>query len=323
MIFYDDQHLPNDLIEIYETIKLRKKAIRANINRIINEEFSKDTEKIGEIIRYVALSGETYYRSFLVEILGNLFDVQKPKQRFIATILEFLHTADVMQSSLPEIDNEMFRHNSLSCYQKFGKEMTIIAHSALVSLVFYLISSENNNVSLKKNEKCKLIEILSSFNGKDGVSTRQIMKVMSKKKQTFFKDEIIRMHKLKLQTFFLAGCECITYLSGQNKDTTRLSTNYVNNICGLLEILDGLITNNNNNYLTNIPQDTIDKADILLKQAILSTELICDKLNIDVKNGKQLIDFAKFIAYTIQIESKKYTNIYTYNYNMPIATSIN
>ena len=263
MIFYDDQHLPNDLIEIYETIKLRKKAIRANINRIINEEFNKDTEKIGEIIRYVALSGETYYRSFLVEILGNLFDVPKPKQHF---------------SSLPEIDNEMFRHNSLSCYQKFGKEMTIIAHSALVSLVFYLISSENNNVSLKKNEKCKLIEILSSFNGKDGVSTRQIMKVMSKKKQTFFKDEIIRMHKLKLQTFFLAGCECITYLSGQNKDTTRLSTNYVNNICGLLEMLDGLITNNNNNYLTNIPQDTIDKADILLKQAILSTELICDKL---------------------------------------------
>ena len=77
MIFYDDQHLPNDLIEIYETIKLRKKAIRANINRIINEEFNKDTEKIGEIIRYVALSGETYYRSFLVEILGNLFNVQK------------------------------------------------------------------------------------------------------------------------------------------------------------------------------------------------------------------------------------------------------
>ena len=131
------------------------------------------------------------------------------------------------------------------------------------------------------------------------------------------------MHKLKLQTFFLAGCECITYLSGQDKNIKLLATNYVKNVCSLLEILDGLITNNNNNYLTNIPQDTIDKADILLKQAILSTELICDKLNIDVKNGKQLIDFAKFIAYTIQIESKKYTNIYTYNYNMPIATSIN
>ena len=323
MIFYDDQHLPNDLIEIYETIKLRKKAIRANINRIINEEFNKDTEKIGEIIRYVALSGETYYRSFLVEILGNLFDAPKPKQRFIATILEFLHTADVMQSSLPEIDNEIFRHNSLSCYQKFGKEMTIIAHSALVSLVFYLISSENNNVSLKKNEKCKLIEILSSFNGKDGISTRQIMKVMSKKKQTFFKDEIIRMHKLKLQTFFLAGCECITYLSGQNKDITRLATNYVNNICGLLEILDNLITNNGNSYFTDIPQDIVSKANILLKQTTLSVELICDKLDVNIKKGKQLIDFAKFIVYTITMESKKYSNIYTQNYNFKDSITIN
>lgn len=313
MIFYDDQHLPKDLIEIYETIKLRKKAIRANINRIINEEFNADTEKIGEIIRYAALSGETYYRSFIVEILGNLFEAPKTKQRFIATTLELLHTADVMQSSLPEIDNEIFRHHSLSCCQKFGKEMTIIAHSALISLVFYLISTENNDVSLKKNEKCKLIEILSTSNGKDGVSTRQIMKVMSKKKQAFFKDEIIRMHKLKLQTFFLAGCECITYLSGQDKNIKLLATNYVKNVCSLLEILDNIITNNDNiNYAEN-SQEIIDKSDVLLKQTILSVELICDKLKVSIKQGKQLIDFAKFIFYTITMESERHANIYTSN----------
>ena len=115
MIFYDDQHLPKDLIEIYEMIKLRKKKIRANINTIINEQFNDETEKIGEIIRYATLSGETYYRSFLVEIIGNLLNVPKPKQRFIGTMLEFLHTAELMQNSLPEIDNDIFRHHSLSC----------------------------------------------------------------------------------------------------------------------------------------------------------------------------------------------------------------
>lgn len=310
MIFYDDQHLPKDLIEIYEMIKLRKKKIRANINTIINEQFNDETEKIGEIIRYATLSGETYYRSFLVEIIGNLLNVPKPKQRFIGTMLEFLHTAELMQNSLPEIDNDIFRHHSLSCCKKFGQEMTIIAHSALISLVFYLISS-NSDVSLKKNEKCKIIEILSSFNGKDGVSTRQLMKVMSKKKQTFFTDEIIRMHKLKLQTFFLAGGECITLLSGQNKDIKNIILHYVQNICNLLEILDSIINDDNAVYISNKSPDKMEKSNMLLQQTQISVQLICEKLQIDAKNGKPLIDFAKFIFYTIEMENRKHTNIYS------------
>ena len=282
----DNINIPDDLIEISSLLKLNRKKVRTNMLKLLNNSFDEDCEdskkELLEIMRYTVFLGGKYYRSFLISILGEAFDVNKQKITFTSSIIELLHSYILMQNAMPDIENEDYRNNYLTCHKKFGNTKTIIATNALISLI---IENITNNPLFNNDEKCKIISIITKHNGKDGVSCGQIMKYILKKKDTHTNDEETRIRKLKFDALFNAGFECLSAFKTISETQSRAIKNYINNFCNLTAIYSSISTGQQN------INELIERSKLCCEQATKSVSRI--------KNNKNLINFIKYIKYDI------------------------
>lgn len=278
----EDQNIPNNLIEISSLIKVRTKTTKANLIKLANHEFNENSETY-KIISYALMSENTYYRSFFVEILGKALNVPTGKRRFIGTLLEILHCSINIINDFPEIDNNYYRNNNLSCHLKYDKTQTIIASNLMNAWVFNLITGYKD-VKLTKSERCDIANIISKNIGNTGNIGNQMMKVILKKKGYAYKDEITRIKKIHYLSLFSAGGQCIELLANTTKQQNDNIKIYINNLISLFEIYDNLTDCLNTDRLI------LENAKLIAEQSKKAISSISDN-NVIYQNMYDFIDY--------------------------------
>lgn len=285
----DNQNIPDKFVEITSLLKLHRKNVRKKILKILHQNFNEeddDSEKLlMEIIEYSIFLDNKYYCSFFTGLLCEMLNINKSESLFIGSIIEMMSSYITMQNAMPDIENDDFICDKLSCHKKFGNANTIIASNSLLPLIFKVIST-NDSIKIDKATRCEFIEIISKYSGKDGVCGGQMMKMMLKKRKSY-QDELTRINRLKISALFYAGAECVELLSGCNKKKRMFIRNYINNFCNLIYIYNTI------NSKTLSKENILSKAELLMEQAVDSIKGIGD-------NCEKLINFAEYYCYCIE-----------------------
>ncbi len=282
--FNDNNCKFEDIIEIADLLKINRIEMHKKMLKLLRQSFDSDCEKskqkLMEIIEYAVSSKGKYYRSFFVNILGESLGINRARTSFIGAIIEMLHNCILMQSATPYIENNDYRYEQESCHKKFGTDKTIIASNALITLIIEIITS-SESVKFSNDIRCELIKIIAKYNGKDGVSSGQMMKLMLKKKRKRSQDEDTRIKKLRINSLFNAGAECLELLSKTTDEQNLAIKNYINNFCNLMNIYEEIEKKDYKSY------------NELLKRASLLTSQGCTSI-LKIPNNRKLILFIKY-----------------------------
>ena len=288
----DNQNVPVEFVEISSLMKLHIKSVRKKMMRIIhrelNEEQDETGEKIREIMEYAVFLNKRHFRSFFTALLAESFGLAEDKTIFVVSAIELMYSHYIMQNAMPDFENDDYIGGKETCHKKFGKDKTIIASNALFSLVFHSIS---NNDKLTRDERCKIISIISKYSGRDGVCGGDMMKVLMKKKKNR-NDEIIRMQKLRVKAFYDAGMECVVALAGIDEATAKSLRLYLTSYYSLLEAYKKISS------ASSSSEELFEKAKLSAKQA----KQQLSRLKIDRKRLVKLIDYT---FYLIEQDYKK------------------
>ncbi len=286
---YNNIDVPKEYVEIARQIKLNRILMQKRMLKLLYQNFNENCEKskqeLMEIMEYVISSEGKYYRSFFVNILGEALGVNKARTFFTGSIIEMLHSYILMQSAIPDIENNDYRYNQESCHRKFGVDKTIIASSALITLIMEMITS-SDSVKISSNTRCELIKIIAKYSGKDGISGGQMMRILLKKKNKCTQDEVNRIKKLKINSLFSAGAECIELLADTTDEQNIAIKNYINNFCNLINLYEELDEKCKNS------KELLKRAKLLMSQGCASISKI--------PNNEKLVSFIKYNNFCLE-----------------------
>ena len=290
----DNINIPDEFIEISSLLKLHNKEIKKKMLKLLHKNFNQDDEesqkKIMEILEYSVFLETDYRRSFFINIVGNALEIKKSYIDFICCIIELLNIYTIVQNAMPNISNDDYINNKETCHKKFGTSQTTIAMTALFNLINSIIT-DSDIITISDKDRCKLIKIISKYNGKDGVNGGQMMQVLFKKHCS--QDEKNRIKKLNFNSLFLAGNECLAILGNISSTKTNAIKTYINNLCNIMNSYDDIKNDSNNG------NEILQRVNLLTQQSIQNVS----KIN----NNNKLIAFAKYCNYCIekQIENNK------------------
>lgn len=286
----DNQNIPDEFIEITSLLKVHKKNVRKKMLKLLHQNFNEDCEdskkQLMDIMEYAIFSGGKHYRSFFVELLGKMFDINLAKSLFVGSIIEMMHNYIIMQTAMPELENDDYRHNRESCHKKFGSAQTIVASNTLYSLIMEIITS-NGSVKLNNDIRCQIVKIIAKYSGKDGIGGGQMMKLLFKKKQ-LENDEKTRIRKLKINSLFLAGAECIEIIANVNEKQKQSLKTYISNLCNLMNTYEEIYKTEDEGTINEL----LNKSKMFCEQGKKSISKI--------ENSNLLVSFLQYNNYCIE-----------------------
>ena len=282
------EDIPEQFVEIVAKIKLQQRDVRKTMLKIIHNCFQNDVDSdrtIMEICEYMCFLSKDCYRTFFIYLIGTNVDIDNKELNLISAVLEMINCCVMNKFALPDIENNDFIDKQVSCHKKFGNGNTMMAIDAMESLALQTIYSNNNFFNEK--QKCRLIEIINNYLGKDGVCGGQVMKMLCKKKKVY-KDELTRIQQMTFNAYFIACIDCLNVILCYTQRQKNILRSYANNVCNLLCMLKpekGFSKN-------TITENSLQKAKLFVEQG--------DKMVKNVKNQKLMQNFIEYIYYNIE-----------------------
>jgi geranylgeranyl diphosphate synthase, type II len=148
---------------------------------------------IAESIAYSLTSGGKRFRPSLGLSLAESLGVHPRMILPWLLAVEMIHTYSLIHDDLPAMDNDDLRRGKPTNHKVYGEDIALLAGDALASEAFLLISE---NYSSSPEVALFLISELARAMGPAGMVKGQVIDLQSKK-NTFSKDDILEMHRLK------------------------------------------------------------------------------------------------------------------------------
>lgn len=135
-----------------------------------------------QAMRHGTLLGGKRLRPFLVYQTGQLFGLKSESLDAPAAAIECIHAYSLIHDDLPAMDNDSLRRGLPTCHVKFGETTAILAGDALQTLAFSILADADlPNVS--PQDQLKMISVLSSASGADGMCLGQALDLAAERQQ--------------------------------------------------------------------------------------------------------------------------------------------
>lgn len=135
-----------------------------------------------QAMRYSTLLGGKRIRPFLVYQTGRLFGLTSASLDAPAAAIECIHAYSLIHDDLPAIDNNALRRGQPTCHIKFGETTAILAGDALQTLAFSILS-EATMPAVTIQDRLKMITVLASASGANGMCFGQSLDLATEDKQ--------------------------------------------------------------------------------------------------------------------------------------------
>lgn len=141
---------------------------------IINERLgellkSSNDDRLSEAQAYTVLSEAPRYRPIFLLCSAKAFGCKPTSVLDAACAIEFVHSASVMISDMPQVEFTLLRRERLPAYRMFGSACSVLAACALVGMAFNLLCLNLENLKIEKLKALDAIKSLASAIGLDGL----------------------------------------------------------------------------------------------------------------------------------------------------------
>lgn len=145
-----------------------------------------------ESMQYSLKSNGKRFRPLLSYLVFSLWSKDFAKIKSWCLALEFIHTYSLIHDDLPCMDNDDYRRGVLTNHKVYGDDVALLAGDSLISEAFKVIADD---INLKPVVQVKLIQLLASKIGPEGMVTGQVLDMKVNDKIT--EDELKYIHILK------------------------------------------------------------------------------------------------------------------------------
>lgn len=180
------------------------------------EEYAANSP-VYDAMCYSVLGGGKRIRPILVYTVGASYGIKASTLDAAACALELIHCYSLIHDDLPAMDDDDVRRGKPSCHKKFDEATAILAGDALQTLAFEIIAKPNKELS--SEIQLKMVQILASASGCNGIVGGQVRDMQASKKTTSYR-ELDIIHKEKTASLFNAAIELgsISYPASKTND---------------------------------------------------------------------------------------------------------
>jgi farnesyl diphosphate synthase len=180
-------------------------AVERRLNRLLAKTGERpEAKRLGEAMRYAALSGGKRLRPFLLVESARLFGVKDDEALPAATALECIHCYSLAHDDLPAMDDDAVRRGRPALHIAFGEATAILAGDALLTLAFEILSDDGTQPD--PAIRAELVLLLARAAGWRGMAQGQTLD-LSPERESFTPAEIAAMQALKTGALFRFACE--------------------------------------------------------------------------------------------------------------------
>ncbi len=158
----------------------------------------------------------------------------------VAASLEFIHTYSLIHDDLPAMDNDDLRRGKPTNHIVHGEAQAILAGDGLLTMAFELLSSPDLGTLLGTRKQVRLINILATSSGPQGMVGGQAIDIASEGQDIPF--ETLRyLHSCKTGALITAAVQMGAVIGNANNEQFQAFTTYGRNIGLAFQIVDDLL----------------------------------------------------------------------------------
>lgn len=158
----------------------------------------------------------------------------------VAASLEFIHTYSLIHDDLPAMDNDDLRRGKPTNHIVHGEAQAILAGDGLLTMAFELLSSPDLGTLLGTRKQVRLINILATSSGPQGMVGGQAIDIASEGQDIPF--ETLRyLHSCKTGALITAAVQMGAVIANANDEQFQAFTTYGRNIGLAFQIVDDLL----------------------------------------------------------------------------------
>lgn len=218
------------------------KDYREDINACLLK-ITKDKPELQKIVceamEYSLSAGGKRIRPMLVLEFCRICGGDYRKYLEIACSIELIHTFSLIHDDLPCMDDDDFRRGRPSCHKKYPEAIALLAGDALNTLPFEIISKNAIEGVISFETAVKLINVLSSAVGVNGMIGGQVIDIEAENR-TVSIDELNILQSLKTGALIKAACEMGCILANR-EDLIECADKYAENIGRAFQIIDDIL----------------------------------------------------------------------------------
>lgn len=203
------------------------KARLDEICQMINNELERIcsfrpelSKSVCDAMEYSLMAGGKRIRPMLALEFCRMCGGDTSRAKGAVCALELVHTYSLIHDDLPCMDDDDYRRGRESCHKRFGEDIALLAGDALNSLAFEIIAKQAESGNISFETGIRLISILSSRIGVDGMIGGQVIDLESEGKIIAL-DILDELQEKKTGALIEAACLMGYELSGCTDDKKR------------------------------------------------------------------------------------------------------
>lgn len=193
-----------------------------------------------EAMSYSLFAGGKRVRPILCIAAAESLAVDSPGLLPVAATLEFIHTYSLIHDDLPAMDNDELRRGKPTNHIVYGEAEAILAGDGLLTMAFELLSDPELGALLGAEKQVRLIRILSSASGPQGMVGGQAIDIASEGKKIPF-ETLRTLHSCKTGALIKAAVQMGAVLGNADQEQLQAFTTYGENIGLAFQIVDDLL----------------------------------------------------------------------------------
>lgn len=193
-----------------------------------------------EAMLYSTLNGGKRLRPILTYSVAEAFGAHADQLDFVAAAIECTHCFSLIHDDLPAMDDDSLRRGKPTCHIVFNEAQAILAADALQTLAFELLAS-NKNSSLSAAHHLKLIQLLATASGGEGMVAGQSLDLLAEGKHISI-PELDQIHSLKTGALIKASVMMGAIAANrEDKPTLNALALFADNIGLAFQLQDDLL----------------------------------------------------------------------------------
>lgn len=196
--------------------------------------------QLPKAMRYAVTNGGKRVRPTIAYATGRALGISLGRVDTPACALEMMHAYSLVHDDLPAMDDDDLRRGKPTCHKAFDEATAILAGDALQALAFTLLAV-NPDPELTDTAKLRMIDILGSASGADGMAAGQAIDLEAVGR-TLSLAELENMHRHKTGALIKASVLLPATMSESIDQSTQDSLDAYAGAVGLsFQIVDDIL----------------------------------------------------------------------------------
>ncbi len=221
---------------LFNDLKEQMSLIEGRLKALIPVSLDKEN-LLYQVVRYALLAKGKRLRPLICLVTAQMLGKEVFNAIDSACALEMIHTYSLIHDDLPCMDDDDWRRGRPSVHKAFSEGQAVLAGDYLLTHAFLVIAKSSG---ISNDQKVRLIEVLASLSGGDGMVLGQSLDLLAMKEKIDMKT-LRTIHAYKTGAMFIASLLFGAIIANASKKEEKILESFGSKIGLAFQIVDDIL----------------------------------------------------------------------------------